>query len=205
MIIPQDIYIAKVNWQKWIGVFEHQGAVEQNPLLTSSEIFKKFLGEYNVHRTIRAGTSDKFRRVLSSVEIGLAGRLNDSPERCVDELENLLRRDFGTMNGERGMKSVISKIAAFLAPEKFIAWDRFARKGVILFMQDRRLSHAYSTYADYLADVNFLLNEEMQDALIAACQGKYPTQYSSENNRFQRRVLDVYLMRIGGRWKKDVA
>ena len=199
-MISQDTNIAKANWQNWINVFEHQGAIEQNPLLTSSEIFKKFLGEYNVHRTIRAGKSDEFRKVFNSVDLRLAEKLNDSSGRCIDELEDLLRWDFGTMNGKRGIKSVISKIAAFLCPEKFVAWDKFARKGIACVRYSKS-THTYNAYADYLADVNFLLNEKMQYDLLDACQKNYPTQYSSESKRFQRRVLDVYLMRTGGRWK----
>lgn len=128
---------------------------------------------------------------MSSVDIELANKLNDSSGRCIDELEYLLRWDFGTMDGKRGMKSVISKIAAFLCPEKFVVWDKFARKGVAC-VRYSKLTHAYNEYSDYLADVNFLLNEKMQYDLNDACQKNYPTQYSSENKRFQRRVLDVY-------------
>ena len=200
MITQKDLNIAKVNWKDWISVFEHEGTLEKNPLLTFPGVFNKFLGEYSVSRTIRAGTSDDFRKALSSVDLGLAGKLSDSSGKGIDELEELLRWDFGTRDGERGMRSAISKIAAFLVPANFIAWDKFARKGTIR-VRGRRLTHTYETYAEYLSDVNFLLNGEMKDALISACQGNYPTQYSSENNRFQRRVLDVYLMRIGDRWQ----
>lgn len=204
MIMWKDVHIAKANWKDWISVYEHDGAVEKNPLLNFPGVFSKFLGEYSVHRTIRAGTSNDFRKVLRSGDLGLSDKLSDSSGKGVDELEELLRWDFGTMNGKRGMRSVISKIAAFLAPAKFIAWDRFARKGIIR-MLGRRTTYTYHTYAEYLSDVNFLLSGEMKDHLISACQSNYQSQYSSENNRFQRRVLDVYLMRIGGRWKEDAA
>ncbi len=200
MIMQKDIDRAKRNWKDWISVFEHKGPIEKNPLLAFPGVFNKFLGEYSVHRTIRAGTSDEFRKALSSGDVGLADKLSDSSGKGIDELEEMLRWDFGTMGGKRGMRSLISKIAAFLAPANFIAWDKFARKSITR-MRGRRTTHTYQTYAEYLSDVNLLVNGEMKDALISACQGNYPTQYSSENNRFQRRVLDVYLMRIGDRWK----
>jgi hypothetical protein len=204
MIIPKDVHLAKRNWEDWISVFEHAGAAEENPLLAFPGVFNKFLAEYSVHRTIRAGTSNEFRKALSSGGTRLAYKLSDSSGKAIDEMEEMLRCDFGTQGGRRGMRSVISKIAAFLAPANFIAWDKFARKGIIV-LRGRRATHAYQTYAEYLDDVNHVLNYEMKDALISACKGNYPTQYSSENNRFQRRVLDVYLMRVGGRWKESVA
>lgn len=199
MITLKDMELAKGNWKDWIRVFEHAGAVEQNPLLTSPQVFSKFLGEYSVSRTIRAGTSNEFRKALSSGRVGLGDKLGDPSGKGVDELEEMLRWDFGTMGGRRGMRSVISKIAAFLAPANFVAWDQFARKGLTR-MRGRRETHVYQTYADYVSDVNLLLNGEMKNALISECQGHYPTPYSAEQDRFRRRVLDVYLMRMGGRW-----
>ncbi|MFO8067140.1 MAG: hypothetical protein R6U11_06130 [Bacteroidales bacterium] len=199
MITAQDVHIAKANWKDWISVFEYEGAVEKNPLLIYPGVFNKFLGEYSVHRTIRAGKSDEFRKALCSGNVGLSDKLSDSSGKGVDDLEELLRWDFGTMEGKRRMMSVISKIAAFLAPANFIAWDKFARKGIIR-LRGRRATHTYKTYAEYLFDMNYLLDGEMKDSLESICQYNYPSQYSSMNNRFNRRVLDVYLMRIGGRW-----
>lgn len=199
MIGQKDIDIAKKNWVDWISVFEHTGILVDSPLLFSPEVFKKFLHEYGVGRTIRAGKSNEFREALRDNDLGLAEKLSDYSGKGIDELEDLLRPRFGVMNGDRVIRSVISKIAAFLVPAQFIAWDRFARAGVIRVL-GRQSNHKYETYADYLNDVNLLLTDKMNVALISACRGFHPTEYSSKNYRFERRVLDVYLMRIGGRW-----
>ncbi|MEQ1560773.1 MAG: hypothetical protein ABL933_17800 [Methyloglobulus sp.] len=199
MILSDDVRRAERNWNDWISVFEHEGEVENNPLLTLPEVFNKFLAEYSVRRTIRAGTSNEFRMSLSSGGVGLADKLGDPSGKWIDNLEEILREDFGTLGGKRGMRSVISKIAAFLGPANFVAWDKYARKGIIR-IQGKRTSHTYKTYEEYLSDVNIVFDGE-KNALILACQNNYPTLFSSENDRFHRRVLDVYLMRIGGRWR----
>lgn len=131
MIGQKDIDIAKKNWMDWMSVFEHKGTLVDSPLLISPELFNKFLQEYSVGRTIRAGKRDKFREALRCDNSGLAEKLSDFSGKGVDELEDLLRPRFGVMNGDRGIRSVISKIAAFLVPAQFIAWDTFARTGVI--------------------------------------------------------------------------
>jgi hypothetical protein len=199
MITQDDLERAKHNWVNWSVVFEHQGPAALNPLLVNAEVFKDFLTEYSVTRTIRSGRHDSLRKTLCAQNVNLAARLNDRSGSGVDVLDDQLRPEFGTSNPARRLRSVLSKIAAFVAPHSFVAWDRYARVGLNRTLR-RADSYVPRTYADYLADVNSLLMGKIGGKVVSVCRDNYPTKYSAEQERFHRRVLDVYLMRSGGRW-----
>jgi hypothetical protein len=197
-ITERDLEIATKNWEQWQSVFEFQGPVANNPLLADSSTFAAFLDEYSVRRTIRRGTSDKLRITLSSPAFELQALLNDTSGKLLDAGEAGLRSQFGTLSGARGLRSAMSKIAAFLAPHAFIAWDDYARKGLNMVLE-RSLSKKFDGYAEYITYMNRLLSGEFGERVRCACGNGYPTEYASRHDRFHRRVLDVALMRVGGR------
>ena len=71
----------------------------------------------------------------------------------------------------------MSKIAAFLAPHAFIAWDEYARKGLNAVLE-RSLSYKFDGYADYIANMNQLLSGEVGQRVRSACCNRYPTEYA---------------------------
>jgi hypothetical protein len=186
---------ARSNWWNWQDVFEHDGAAVDNPLLVDPARFNKFLGEYSVRRTIRKGTWDDLRKRLRSSE--LTTLLEDDTGATVDKQESLLREDFGTLDKLQRPKKVLSalsKIAAFLAPHVFIAWDSSATRGL------KKCGRKFDNYADYLREAKDLLAGPLGKAVCEACRGRYPTIYAeAKPDGFHRRVLDQYLMRLGGR------
>jgi hypothetical protein len=193
----QDVSIASKNWQVWKRVFEHAGDLADNPLLTEPSAFKNFISEYSVKRTIRRGKSDELRKRLRSSGGDLHKLLDDRSGRELDTQERVLRREFGTHGGTRSILSAMSKIAAFLAPDTFTAWDQYARAGV---RKKRPGRPPPANYAEYLARVNEVFGDQLA-AIKSVCEGRYPTENATRNDRFHRRVLDVYLMRVGGRTK----
>lgn len=118
--------------------------------------------------------------------------------RAFDKFENHLRESFGTHEPKRRIISVLSKVSAFVKPERFVAWDQYARKGLNIVLD--RKSSRFVDYADYLAAF-----EQAWDG----SPGQNIREYMARNGqsivetepRFQRRVLDDYLMLLGGRWK----
>ncbi len=196
-VTQRDIEVADHNWRAWQDVFEHVGSPQQNPLLTDAGKFADFLWEYGVGRTIRKGRHDELRRLLGSPDFPLTMLLDDASGNLLDREEAALRSRFGTLFGRRSICSALSKIAALLAPQSFSAWDKYARKGANL-AAGRRRSHAFSCYAEYLAEINRLLEGTVGNLVRRACSNHYPTAYAAERDRFHRRVLDVYLMRVGG-------
>jgi hypothetical protein len=197
-IIKQDIEIAKRNWEKWKSVFEYKGLAAHNPLLAKRSTFSDFLKEYSVNRTIRRGTSDELRIKLGSRSFDMQGMLNDTSGKVLDARESSFRAQFWTCGGKRGFLSAISKISSFLAPHAFIAWDRYGRKGLNVALE-RSPSYKFENYAEYIGDMNLVLSGRIGECVRSACADRYPTQYASKCDRFHRRVLDVYLMRLGGR------
>jgi hypothetical protein len=59
--IPKSSDIARVNWEDWREVFEHDTPIQTNPLLAHQKRFSDFCQEYYVGRTIRRGKRNELR------------------------------------------------------------------------------------------------------------------------------------------------
>jgi len=199
-VTQYDVEKAVVNWCCWRDVFEHTGPAADNPLLVESAKFNRFLQRYSVGRTIRAGMRDELRMGLRSPQFPLEAMLEDTTGKTLDKQELSLRKEFGTHQGRRRLLSALSKIAAFLAPHAFIAWDTDARKGLKVASQRR----SFENYFEYMEGMNALLSGELGARVRDACVCNYPSQYAAERDRFHRRVLDRYLMVLGGRDKRPI-
>ena len=119
-LIPTSIAVARKNWATWRAVYEHDASTSTNPLLADRDRFARFLREYAVARTVRKGTQDAFRRMLIE---RISGAIRDGMGQDIDSLERELRPKFESHDGSRRMISVVSKVAALLKPERFVAWD----------------------------------------------------------------------------------
>jgi hypothetical protein len=188
--------VARGNWHQYRAVYEHQGRLEDNPILADAQWFRAFLKDYSVMRTIRSGHHDAFREALRTAAVESPAKLDDVTGGVVDELDHEFRGNYGTHDG-RTIRSCLSKIASFLRPDTFIAWDTFARAGLNR-VQGRAASRSFNSYRDYLKDVNEVLHRE-QESILAVVDGSVPSPFAAEGQRFSRRVLDVALMRVGGR------
>ena len=189
---------AAKNWRDWQDVYEHRGSERDNPLLADAARFGTFVKVYSVGRTIRCGTSDDLRRLLRSPQFLLTELLQDTTGAALDEEDFKLRKLFGTREGQRGLRSALSKIVAFLAPHAFNAWDTYALKGLAVQTCPLKIR----TYTEYLTQINQLLGGGLGDCIREVCIDNYPTSYSEEQGRFHRRVLDRYLMDLGGRRRR---
>jgi hypothetical protein len=200
-----EISVAKANWLRWQAIFEHAGTARDNPLLAQSDLFEQFVKEYSVRRTIRRGTRETLRLKLIRPDYDLEGMIIDCSGRALDVHETALRKDFGTKLGWRSMRSAVSKVAAFLAPGTFVAWDKYARQGLNQYL-GRARSSKFDTYTSYLAELNSLSSSSLGDDIRQACRGNYPSEFAASGERFHRRVLDVHLMLKGGRdFNKSIA
>jgi hypothetical protein len=197
-LLPKLLERARQNWEQWRDVFEHGGPISQNPVLANSTRFRSFLADYYAGRTIRKGKHDELRLVLlNSKEFEAATR--DGSGQSIDKIELVLRPSFGSKDGKNRLTSVLSKLAAFFNPERFVAWDRFAKRGLNI-VKHRSASSQFKTYSEYLSAF---------DTVWEAKEGKDIRDFldngGAQNNvereaRFQRRILDMYLMECGGRW-----
>lgn len=95
---------------------------------------------------------------------------------------------------------LLSKVVAFLEPQSFNACDRFARYGVNLVL-GRSRTRPFASYGHFLADVNVLLQGDLGALVRDACI----THWGDGRTSKMRRVLDVALMRVGGRTSDEFA
>jgi hypothetical protein len=193
----RDVEVARHNWISWRDVFEHKDTAADNPLLSDPDRFAAFAGEYSVGRTIRAGRRNSFRIALRE-EGPFIAALQDVSGGALDLEEMRLRGRFGTREGQRGIRSALSKVAAFVSPHSFVAYDKYAATGLAKVLGGKRAK----SYAEYLEGMNTLLDGVVGQRIREICAGSYPTPYAHGHDRFNRRVLDTYLMRVGGRWDR---
>jgi len=199
-LIPDLIKIARGNWESWYDVYTHSGTISSNPVLADPHRFASFLREYSVGRTVLKGKHDEFRRELQgSPEFEEAVR--ETTGQALDRLEGDLRPHFGSKEGKNRLISVLSKVAAFVRPERFVAWDQFAKKGLNV-VRGHGASSPFGTYSEYLAAFDCAW-EDQPGKQIKDCVARKGAYRAVEHEpRFQRRVLDVYLMECGGRWSR---
>jgi hypothetical protein len=108
-----------------------------------------------VGRTIGEGSHYQFRCFLrDSAEF--ADAINDQSGKKLASLEMTLRRKFGaertTKTGKNVISAVISalsKVAAFVKPETFVAWDKWAKRGLNAVL-GQSVSRDFPTYVKYL-------------------------------------------------------
>ena len=185
--------LARKNWSDWQDVFEHSGPITTNPLFAERR-FGEFCRDYSVGRTIRKGTRDDFRELRKELPVAT----KDDTGRALDKLESRLRERFSTGNGERRLISVVSKTSAFVRPERFVAWDRFAKQGANIAL-GRGQSLQFHDYAEYLAAFDRIWNDERGEAIREYAAKQRRGSGVEREPRFLRRVLDVHLMILGGR------
>ena len=70
-------------------------------------------------------------------------------------------------------------------------WQDYGRKGLNIAL-NRAPTKKFSGYVAYLSG-------ELGTAVSEICASRYPRPVAAVGDRFDRRVLDGYLMRLGGR------
>lgn len=197
-LFPKLLERARQNWEQWRDVFEYDGPISHNPVLANSTRFRFFLADYYVGRTISKGKHDEFRlQLLRSKEFEVATL--DGSGQGIDEIEVALRPFFGSKGGKNRLTSVLSKLATFINPARFVAWDRFAKKGLNI-VKDRSASSQFRSYSEYLSAFDTLWEAKVGKDIRDFMENGGAQNRVEREARFQRRILDMYLMECGGRW-----
>ena len=90
-------------------------------------------------------------------------------------------------------RSFLSKIAAFARPDVFIAYDSYARKGLVNLRVVEREPDDYQTYLKAVRKLSSKIGKDIEKHL----EGRsLPT---GNGKAHQLRILDVHLMLVGGR------
>jgi hypothetical protein len=190
-------WTAGANWLTWHADFEFAGDVAHLPVLQHHDRYRHFIKSYGLLRGKTYVQRCLLRRKLyKSKAFRIA--VIDETGIGIEKLACLLRKQNLVSSVER---SFLSKLAAFAKPASFVAWDRFARRGVSTLTGGPK-NGDYQTYADYLRGVNRLLNDPLgEDIQCFLKNRKLPTD---NRDAFVRRVIDVYLMVQGGRWSTEL-
>jgi hypothetical protein len=189
-----SLFYASANWYSWKDDYKSK-KIAGTPLLNSKRRFARFCKEYSVHRTIKENKQDEFRKYLKRVIAPIVG---DHSGRKLDDFECKSRSRFGSRGSKGKMLSVFSKVATFVRPEVFFAWDRYARAGLKIGLSPRS-SGEFDSYEAYLESVNDLWKSAGERLIRSHFKRTEFNPPSRTSPALMRRVFDVALMRLGGR------
>ena len=111
-------------------------------------------------------------------------------------MNEILRVDFGTRGGKRGLRSILSKVATVVQPQWFTAWDSYAPIGLNV-VAGRNKYAWFETYALYLCTFNAVWNQSYGERIREIIKSSSTDPIELETP-FQRHAMDLYLMKVGG-------
>lgn len=180
----------------------YEPSAEAKPisLLTCDHCFRAFSAEYSVSRAI-SGTNKskesekeknrqtKFKAIReffrkNSSNLGEIGSL--------DQLALDLKCDELTRSAPL---SWVSKVAAFVHPDKISPYDRFARMGAEIMIPNEKPLSDLASYQDICGE---LLSDKNTKQAICAAYNRLDCNFKPDRCEvFGRRVLDLHLMQLG--------
>jgi hypothetical protein len=192
--------MAGSNWLLWKADYEFSGPPEEMPVLVKTDRYRAFVKSYSVLRYLPNDERETLRRRLCGArDFGEMTRRADGGG--VDELAQRLNGEYPAFEIQR---SFLSKLAAFARPDSFVAWDRFARRGVAA-LTNGPTSGNYHSYSLYLKAVNSTWEGELGHQVRQFLTDRQIPAMEQDGGAFSRRVLDCYLMICGGRWSTELS
>lgn len=177
------------------------------------EWFDKFLGQWNVARTISSDKHEEVRGYLNKV---FRLSLKKKSAAVIDlGAAKIADKGWSHANKKSGIPSkpvsLVSKIAFFYQPDFYVPMDKFSRKGVnVLRGKIKNLGighHAFPSYESYYNEFELcfakhkgMLANELKCNWVKGLAKKYGCEPNLiMRDAFQRKVFDNILMRLGDR------
>jgi len=175
--------------------------------------FDKFLGEWRVARTIRRDKREEVREYLNGE---FRVQLQNKGAAAVDIAANKFSvNEWSQRNAKTGVwsepVSLVSKVAFFFQPNKYVPLDTYSRIGVNVLREKKNEgglgNHKFPSYESYLSEFEIwfkqykgVINEAHECSWVQDLADKLGCQKDLANREaFKRKVFDNILMRQGGR------
>ncbi len=209
-VVPTDeqvrdaISSASANWRNWRPCWEHEGDWREHPLLATQLWFGCFVWEYGLGRTFARNRACDLRAALresqefcAAVEHGDETQLERAAVTIPKRLYGLNEQD----DVPRRLTSLTSKVATFIRPSAFMAWDTQATAGLRSLTKGLGLDAApslapYQRRARSVASSRIALS--WWDASLPAIDAEADT-IGAKRLAFRLRVLDWVAMAIGSK------
>lgn len=179
-------------------------------LLTCRHCFRKFGSEYSVIRGVVKeadlnGVADKSPLRIQDYLIKKIDRLRDPEEldRVVDELNAAKPR----LTRYKAY-SLVSKVAAFLHPDRINPYDSFAKRGLAdMGLKNHRTQTNEGPLANFQSCCDLILseNEAVFSSLVEEINGRPAEHGPFPKDILRRRLLDYYLMARGGAFDRRIS
>lgn len=193
--IQLSIYRAVLNWHEWSDCFEHKGPMKDLPVFSNPTRLRNFTHEYGLR-----WLGDEFQRAKFAADVLANANFIKAIQQYDGIALDKVINEVHSYDNKRH-QSAISKLAAFAAPNYFIAYDKYSRQGMnLLQFRNKGLE---GSYAEYRLDVDKILSEEIGSSILVEMKkhGDVYINQISNQKAFQLRVLDNVLMLKGGRWR----
>lgn len=174
--------------ESWRQVLTWRGDIENNPLLVKPKCFGAFLVEFRVARRIRKGRIEELRGALRTCLPAVV------PTGDGDRLVALAKQAEIRSHTYGVEVSLISKVAAFVAPTRFFPTDSTNRRGLA------KLGYREQVVRDYAEHLRRMESSRSQhgDWLGEQLRGFIPRYAASDEiGWILYRLIDVWLMRLG--------
>ncbi len=203
---------ASANWRNWRPCWEHAGDWRKHPLLVTQLWFGCFVWEYglgrNFSRTHAADLRGHLRgcpHFTKAVELADFASLQAAAEGIVEFLKTRANPPGGKMAPRSQLPSLASKLAAFIRPASFMAWDTYATAGLrkIIAGSGEGFGDSlvkYQHVANAVANGHHNLGWWAAALPLIEQEGK---MIGADEAAFRLRVLDWVAMEVGVNAAKD--
>lgn len=195
--------------QMWSNPRYESFLLHSQPGVINEEWFRWFVGSWNVARTIGDGFQGDVRDYLDSELRSVL--MNSGGAEAIDAAaRHIQQRRWSSRSGRTRdyslPVSLVSKIAFFLRPSKFVPLDRYAVKGLNLARRragERRLkgksySEYFAAFNDFYAEVDSQLEFALRQCWVAELAGRLGCPAKAlPTVAMRRKLLDDYLMHYG--------
>lgn len=183
-LLTRSLFRAYLNWVEWREFWENGIRIDD------LESLNKFVWEYGLLR----GESSEVRSLINRYAMKkIKSAVLCQSGRSLDMLANKISKKYSC----RIHLSYVSKLAALEKPDTFVAMDRFSKNGLVLLNYLQSSQRQNLDYEVFLAAANRAWMDYFED-IKKVCR-RHDVKWIGP--KFGLRILDCYLMDIGGRWE----
>ena len=194
------------NYEDWRDCYEHSG-LDDLPILKCETCFNAFTKEYSLGRNLKAGKPEQVMKRLKDGFVTVTGT-NEVREQG----NKLVELATGIPGANGVLRSLASKVAMFADANQFLPFDQFSSRGLSVLQRTKfqpyDLSLKRSTdKTDALCKFH-ILARRIVDATEPEAKCAYKRLGKNRPRAcrvFHNRVVDLYLMVLGGRYEQSVS
>lgn len=208
----EDATIEAIFWWNRTEFFYHRHFAnlskmkENKPLLNyfSRKVFEAFSKDYSVRRNISKGTSGVDQLIEELYKNGFISEVERGNKNIVDEVSRKVKKSKSRNTTNKETRSLLSKIAFLINPNKYSLYDKLARESIYKFIKPvvKEITHKklekYSFFMEEVVKMKSKLKESNKfkksyKTLNKVKDSEAELFFSENNDAFEFRIIDKLL------------